>query len=586
MSRLTFKNRLVGWLMPPDALGTVKVLFWGSVLASLACFSTDRYLHSLLKAHWKPILLCVAVALIWRIPTEGGLFHGLEYEDSYVYTVAGRQMAEHVQIKPTEGALPYSITVCAVGSLASCKESGNFPEHLIGYPYVLSLFCDVFGYRPSIGSLGNVACASFVDALIFLLCLLIARDVVAAGSAALIFAITPVFAVWGLETSAEPFSNGCITLVLWFFLRHVSIPSTRSSRWLDLTTWCAFTATLLFSLTIKRENILLPICLPIIALALQFASRRTHGSPFRHVRWIVLSAALGLAFSLHMKTVQTMSSETALLNQFPLSFAELVGLATAFLHSFFIVQWYGGAAVLVLAGAVVAWHRKTLEIFPLVLFIAYVLLYAFHIRSYYEMRSGNADPRSALRFSMSLMSLWSILAGLGIASLIGWVRRSLVWRNYRVAAKWIAVGAVASVIAVSYYDTTYLRDDAVEDEFRMRIEPSLAAIRSADCDQSKATYILTLEPLIPQMYAGTQVDVVSLPELDGTVMQEIGFSGGVTDLLYLDEQIHRTPADAERYKSQMALLDHFQHRVLSRNAVFSITRIGAAPLERAPSQGN
>jgi len=43
--------------------------------------------------------------------------------------------------------------------------------------------------------------------------MLIARDVAAAGSAALIFAITPVFAVWGLETSAEPFSNGCITLI-------------------------------------------------------------------------------------------------------------------------------------------------------------------------------------------------------------------------------------------------------------------------------------------------------------------------------------------------------------------------------------
>ena len=145
---------------------------------------------------------------------------------------------------------------------------------------------------------------------------------------------------------------------------------------------------------------------------------------------------------------------------------------------------------------------------------------------------------------------------------------------------------VASVIAVSYYDTTYLRDDAVEDEFRMRIEPSLAAIQSADCDQSQTTYILTLEPLIIQMYGGTHVDVVSLPELDGTVIQEIGFSAGMTNLLYLDEQIHRTPEDSERYCDKMAILNRLQRRTLFYDSTFSIVEISVTPPEHAPSVDN
>ena len=572
---------MAGWLAPSGAVGIVKFLFWGSVITSLICFLTDQDLHYLLRTYWKLILLCVALVLFWRIPANGQFFHGMEYEDSYVYTVAGRQMAEHVLIEPTPDALPYSITVCAVGSQTSCKKSGNFPEHLIGYPYVLSLFSNVFGYRPSIGSLVNVACASFADVLIFLLCMLIARDVAAAGSAALIFAITPVFAVWGLETSAEPFSNGCITLVLWFCLRLVTTRSTRSSRWHDLVTWCAFTTTLLFSLTVKRENILLAICLPLIAFLLLFAYRRTNRPPIRNVQWLLLSAALELVFSFHMKITRTMGGETALLNQFPLKFAGLFRLLTAFLHSFFIVQWYGGAVILVIAGAIVAWHRKALELFPLFLFAAYLLLYAFHVRSYYEMRSGNTDPRTALRFSMSLMSLWSILAGIGTAFLIGRLRRSPVWRNHLIAAKWIAVGTVASVIGLSYYATAYLRDDAVEDEFRIRIEPSLTAVRAAACDHSGEAYILTLEPLIPQMYATPSVHVVSLPEFDGAILKEIGLSEGGADFLYLDEQIHRTPADAGRYKSQMAYLNHFHHLTLTRNAVFSIIRIEIVPFEGA-----
>lgn len=106
-------------------------------------------------------------------------------------------MAEHRSIEPDGVVLPYSITVCAVGSLISCKQAANYPEHLIGYPYILSVFSQIFGYRPSIGSMVNVACACLADVLIFLICMVIADDVIAAASAALIFAITPAFAVCG-----------------------------------------------------------------------------------------------------------------------------------------------------------------------------------------------------------------------------------------------------------------------------------------------------------------------------------------------------------------------------------------------------
>jgi hypothetical protein len=83
------------------------------------------------------------------------------------------------------------------------------------------------------------------------------------------------------------------------------------------------------------------------------------------------------------------------------------------------------------------------------------------------------------------------------------------------------------------------------------------------------------------MYATPSVHVVSLPEFDGAMLKEIGLSEGGADFLYLDEQIHRTPADAERYKSQMAYLNHFHHLTLTRNAVFSIIRIEIVPFEGA-----
>jgi hypothetical protein len=506
---------------------------------------------------------------------QGGFFHGTEYEDSYVYTVAGRQMADHIRIEPSATALPFSINVCAVGSLASCKQYESFPEHLIGYPYILSLLSGVFGYSPSIGSMANVACACLADLLIFLICMVIVDDVFAAGSAAVIFAITPVFAVWGLETSAEPISNGCMSLVLWFCLRYVSARSPATSRWRSLVTWCAFTTTLLFSLTVKRENILLALVLPVVVLLVLFTNNRSGCSPIRNARWILLSAILALILSLQMRVLQTTGSETALLNKFPITSGELVRLLPVFLRSFFVIQWYGGAVVLVLVGAVLACRKRSFELFPLLLFAAFILLYAFHIRSYYEMQSGNTDPRAALRFSMSLMSAWSILAGLGLATLLKWMRRTRSYEAHKVLFNWIAACAVAAIAGVSFFATTTFREDVVEDEFRMRIEPSLTAVQIAARDQTGGNFIVTLEPLIPQMYAKPTVDVLGLDELDRTTAKEIGFLEGNTGLLYLDEQIHRTPEDAARYKRQLDYLNEFPRSTLFSGAVFSVAKVSS-----------
>jgi hypothetical protein len=268
-----------------------------------------------------------------------------------------------------------------------------------------------------------------------------------------------------------------------------------------------------------------------------------------------------------------MSDETDLLRKFPPTPGQLIALLPVFLHSFFIVEWYGGAVILVLIGAIVIWRRKSLGLFPLIVFVAYVLLYAFHIRSYYELLSGNTSPRSALRFSMNLMSVWSILAGVGAAALIKWLSRTRVWGCHRVLANRIAVGVAVAIVAVSYGVTTYFREDVVEDEFRMRIEPSLAALRITTDDRTKPNYILTMEPLIPQMYAEPTVDVLSLPAVNGPVMRQIGFSQGTTGVLYLDENIHRTPADAERYKGQFEYLHQFTESTITGNEVYSIIRI-------------
>jgi hypothetical protein len=566
---------MAGWLWHLGALGIVRALFWGTILSSSLSFATDRHFRSILKKHWRPILVAIVLALVWRIPPDGHFFHGLEYEDSYVYTVAARQMLEHTLTGSDSTQLPYSISICAAGSLTACRESESYPEHFIGDAYIISLCSRIVGYNPDIGSIASVIAACLACILIFLICMLISDDAVVASGASLVFAITPVFAVQGLEASAEPISNACISLVICLYLRFLTISPESGYKWNASAAWLAFTLSLLLSLTIKRENILLVICLPIVALLIYLLRQSADASRKWKLRGLLATSILAFAFSIQMRIIQTTVGETALLDRFPLTFYSMLTLLFVFVRSFFVVRWYGGGAILVGLGIIVTWRRKGFALAPLLLFISYAVLYALHIRSYYEMRSGHSDPREALRFSMSIMSLWSILAGLGVATMLASIRGARRYRDHQVLLNITGAFVLIVVMAVSHSVTKAFREDAFEDEFRIRVEPAMTAVRFASADADKPNYIITLEPLVIQMYARPNTNVLDLDFANGKEAEDLFFSAGKPGVVFLDERIHHAVADSERYQFQIGYLDRLQRTILYRNDVFAVVRLSS-----------
>jgi hypothetical protein len=132
---------------------------------------------------------------------------------------------------------------------------------------------------------------------------------------------------------------------------------------------------------------------------------------------------------------------------------------------------------------------------------------------------------------------------------------------------------VMVIAGVSFFATQNLREDLVEDEFRVRVEPSLGAVQTASKNWVPKAYIITLEPLILQMYAKPTVNVISLEEMDDEVIEAIEADKDAGDLLYLDEQMYRTPADAERYAKQLTCLNEFEHSTLADESTYSIIRL-------------
>lgn len=447
---------------------TICVLFWAMVLTSVTTIAVQPSLRTILKSHWKPALVLLFATIIWRIPADGTFFHGLEYENSYIYTVAGRELADHSAVPSPSSKAPYAIVVCGDGSLKSCKEWISFPEHFLGYPYVISAFIRVFGYSPAVGSLVNLVASLLSVLLIFSITLSITEDSVSAILAGLTFAVVPVFATYGLETSAEPFSGFCILLTLWLYLKLCS--SVHESAVIRALTWGAYSSALLFAQTVKREDILLAVLLPIM-LPFVLSPRSFERPLIRSVEvWLViLTSVIGVILSFKMHLLHTSESERELLLLFPFTASRVASFMATFFASFLVLPWYGGSAAAVVLGIGLALTKKGRALLPVSLLVAFMLLYSAHIRGYYEMLSGLTSNDSALRFSMNFMGLWAITCGLGLGAVVNRHRRTGLWQQRQRALIWAMTAVAFGILIVNFSLSIRLRRAKVEDEAVSRI---------------------------------------------------------------------------------------------------------------------
>jgi hypothetical protein len=552
-------------------LSIVAFLFWAGTIASILCFLIDRQLHGILKQNWKMVLGTLILVAAWRLPLEGRFFHGLEYEDSYVYTVAGRQIAEHVGPTIPTGDTPFSLSTCAAGSLANCQSWEPAPEHLIGYPYVISLASLVLGYTPGIGTTVNFISAFIVAILIFCIVRVSTSSLFAAGAAAIIFAATPVFAVYGLETSAEPLLNVSMSLCLWFYLRFTGI-NDEGARWNRWVYWSGFTLLLLFSLVIKREGVVLVLVLVVVSPFVLKQIVPTHNLRRKLFALIVASAILCLVMGIGIKLAKTTISEASLFASYPPTLSSAGLLAFAYLRSFLIYQCYLGVAVIAAIGAVACVRRRGFALIPLTFTVAYIALYAFHIRGFYEMRSPNMDPWAGLRFSMSFMSCFAILGGMGLSSLWEKLRTARLFRARPQIVTAICCTAVLACLIESFVETTSLREDAIADERQTRFNPAFAALDHATHGGCDADYFATFEPLILQMYGSPSVKVIDLHAATAQSLELLNSSSDTSNWVLIDDEEDHTDANEVRYSLQLLYLRSLPWTELQAAETFRLLR--------------
>ena len=192
--------------------------------------------------------------------------------------------------------------------------------------------------------------------------------------------------------------------------------------------------------------------------------------------------------------------------------------------------------------------------------IAYLSLYVSHVRSYYQVNYGDVTPADALRYSMNFMTMWALLAGVGLSYVVRGCRGvgdGLRWRAVGVTAALVVYGATA------YRYTTALRDEVTSEEQRTRIEPSVVASQLAVAMGSADTYVVTLEPLVLQMYGPSNVNVIALTRVNDQLIAALASQHEHLKLLYLDNAIYRNEIDQNRYRPQLEVLRTVEARIIA-----------------------
>jgi hypothetical protein len=547
-------------------------LLWGALISCLLFFATEREFWEALRRRWLPLGLILCVALVWRLPFEGHFFYGLEYEDSYIYSVAARSLNSGTRNCAREGSC-YLTSVCAVGNWNSCKVTETSSGHFVGYPFLIAMVSRVLGYRPAVASYLSLMASMMTVVFVFLFGRLIAGDIAGlAGS--VIFGLTPVFAVQGVGTYAEPVSNMLVVVCLLLCVRLFSSNAETSLRALVIN-WVALTFTAVLAIAVKRENVLLvPVA---VFIGLIFNLER---GPYGRAR-IVKVLGLGLVSAgvcvwfaaVQLRLVTVVRKEMVEYATFPFSLAVMRTMLPLFLRSYVSLSWYLGSSILVAVGLIAAVRTRRGGMYAMCVFIAYLLLYSSHVRSYYQLESGSVGQFDTLRYSMNLAGLWSILAGLGFACCASIVAKrpfGTWFQRWSGGMVWVLVGVYA---LSSWVLTSRWKEDMVSTELAVRIEPTESALEIVDDLGTHNTFVITLEPLLVHMLCRQPVNVIGFPYLTRPLVQDLLRDNPHAAFLYVEQAIYSSPADRKRYRAAFDFIDGVHKTRLYAGNNYGIYRI-------------
>jgi len=546
-----------------NPIEVTSIFFFGSLTLAFCYLATNKFIKNAFKQYWKILVLLILANIAIKIPYKSNFFDGLEYEDSYIYKASARAIYEGKY--DFSKINPYYPTSCIYGSLEDCQMSGIFVTNFLGYPYLITLGYRLFGYQINISNIVSLLFSGISIAFVFTAALLLIDKLLFAVICSFVYITIPIFNVYASTSLTEPLSNAYLMLVLLLYLTFLNSDlEGKRVRLKNILGLSAIAFSMIFSILVKTTNLSLVFCLPIAGLISLMAEKKLKDRNQRIKLLISLPVIflvfLFSAFVLKFQTAVEINRGDIGVNPFSLSYFK--ALAPIFAGSFFDFQWYLVFTPFFLAGIVLGIKKKN-EIFPIFIFVFYFVLYTLHYRSYYFTRGLPVMKDEALRYMTSIISVYSIIAGLGIYYLLRWIRKVTGNRPATSVSKSLVVALLVIILGVSVFFTLKCRAYFVEDEYNVRIAPVLKTLEYL---KNKDAVLITSKHILFQIYGNPDLKLIEFCSINNQILEDevdgLIRSGNV----YYLETWDRDAVDEERYKQQYRYIDStIKEHVISGN---------------------
>lgn len=554
-------------------------LFFGSTIFSFISLVSNKNVIQIVTTNWKRIAIIFAVSFLFRYPLNTSFFHGLEYEDAYVYKASAR----FLNYKKDFDVDPFLTTSCATGSFNNCKSSITYSGHVIGYPYIVSLVYLIAGYHPNIANYLSLGFSVFTVVLLFLVAQLISNNKTLSTISCIVFISVPVFNLFSSTSLSEPTSNLYITLALLLYLALVHYPSEARyyNKFNKHLSWTAILFTFLFMVLIKRENLSLAISLPLATLLYLFLNRnnmdnRTKASIRANLLTYLPIIIAVLAFAFYVINFnKTLSVEENDISSKSFSIKYFLDLMPLFMKSFFYFKLYFLFSIFLIIGFFYM-IRTSLVIFPIIIFSSYFLLYTSHYRSYFYVKGGIINEFETLRYMTNIMSIYSLIVGMGLFTIYIIFKERIPKIKSLYQFKLFKYIFTFALLITCLFLTQRLRSAFVQDEYLTRIQPVIETIDQFQ--KVENLIIITGESLLFQIYGSENLNIIDYASISSDILE--------TDLdklieenyvIYLRKDKEESLLWKERWKKQFDYLNS-KRKVLSydgekENGIFKIYRI-------------
>ena len=539
------------------------IFFFGSLILAFSYLTINKFIKNAFKKYWKIIVVLILANIAIKIPYKSNFFDGMEYEDSYIYKASARAIYEgKYEFSKINSYYP---TASIYGSIKNSRMSAIFVTNYLGYPYLINLGYRVFGYHVNISNIVSLAFSGLSIAFVFLIALLMIDSLSFALICSFVYLTIPIFNVYASTSLNEPLSTVFLALVLLVYLVfNNSEHKNKDSPYKNILGLASIAFTMIFSILVKTTNISLVFCLPIAGLV-YIVGKKTLKDKYSRNKFLMSLSTIIIVFLfsalvLKFQTAVEINRGDIGVNPFSFSFFKI--LAPVFAKSFFNFKWYLFYSALFIVGLYFGLRKKN-GIFPIVIFFFYFVLHTSHYRSYYFIRGVPVTIDEALRYMTSLVSVYSIIVGLGIYGLWQWLKtlgRSKV--NAHVG-KSIVLGLAILISGVSLLFTLKCRSYFAEDEYNVRIAPVL---RTLEYLKSKDDVLITSEHILFQIYGRADLKLIDFYSIDNQIPED-EVDGLIRSVnVYYLETGERGGVDEERYQQQYRYIDSkIKEHVISGN---------------------